>query len=216
MNNGVSVPNPIRARNQFRANVPNGLEATAQPLYDFAAYAAAGQTSLTFFQTPMGSGGKTAADTNMQLAGQLPSPQQFLLNSIEVIFYPGVSPTPAAAAVNSEFVNDVWAVGKGGVLSLQVMSKQQLQMAPIQSFPPSNCMQVDAALSDTTTAAATRLNTTQYACWRGPVFKVAPIMILASQNFSVTLTWPAAVALPSTVAGRIGIRLNGILYRAIN
>jgi len=40
-----------------------------------------------------------------------------------------------------------------------------------------------------------------------------PVRLAPQQNFNVTLNWPAAVALPSTVAGRIGIVLDGLPYR---
>ena len=75
---------------QFAVTKPGQIEATAQSLYDFQTYAAAGQTSLQFFQTPKGQGGKTAADTNLEQAGQLPAGKNFLVTSIEVKFYPGV------------------------------------------------------------------------------------------------------------------------------
>lgn len=209
-----NIMNPKAALAQFGVQVPDTMEAIAQPLYDFQAYAAAGQTSLTFFQTPNGAGGKTIDDTNMLLAGQLPAPQMFLMDSIEVVFFPGVSPTPAIGATVSQFVNDVWAVGKSGTLTLQVMSKTQVQTAPLGAFPPGQGFDVSAALSDTTTAAAARLSVINYANFKGPKYKVAPMLIKNSQNFSVTLSWAAAVPLPSAVAGRIGIKLNGILYRA--
>jgi hypothetical protein len=213
--NNIAVPSPRRATNKYRVNVPAGLEAIEQPLYDYQTYAALGQTNLTFFATPMGQGGKTIDDTNMQLAGQLPAPQQFLCKSISLEFFPGVSPTPAVGATVSQFVNDVWAVGKSGTLTFSALSKNILQMAPLSNFPNKSRMNVSAALADTTTAAASRLSVINYAAWAGPTFEIAPIMILPNQNFQVTLTWAAAVPLPSAAAGRIGIKLNGILYRAV-
>ena len=212
---GARTVDPARARAQFQANIPGNLEAVHQPLYHYQAYAAAGQNTLTFFQTPYGQLANGILDTNMTQPGQLPAPQQFLLTGISVVFFPGVSPGAATGASPSEFINDVWAVGKGGILTLNVLSKQYCQMAPLGEFSPDFRMDVSAALSDTTTAAASRLTEVSYASWVGPKFKVAPIMLLPSQNFSVTLTWPTVVALPSTVAGRIGVRLEGTLYRAV-
>lgn len=211
----MKMISPNRASEQFRVNVPGAAEGIRQPLYDYQEYAAAGQTSLTFFATPAGSNSKTKADTNMTLAGQLPAPQSFLLQQIEIDFFPGVSPTPAKAATASAFLNDVWAVGKGGLLTLNIMSKVELELAPLNNFPCVNRISGFAAASDVTAAAAAQLQVINYGAWGGPVFKVAPMLIKSSQNFSVVLSWPTAVALPSTVAGRIGVKLGGVLYRAV-
>jgi len=34
-----------------------------------------------------------------------------------------------------------------------------------------------------------------------------------NQNFDITLTWPTAVALPSGQNARLGVVMDGILYR---
>ncbi|MGZ7265373.1 hypothetical protein ACXWP3_09695, partial [Streptococcus pyogenes] len=60
---------PTRAElSKYSVNRP-GWEAIKQSLYDYQAYAAAGQTNLTFFALPVGQSSKTLSDTNMTLAG---------------------------------------------------------------------------------------------------------------------------------------------------
>ncbi len=71
---------------QYDVNRRGEYEGIRQTLYDSAAYAAAGQTQLQFFQIPQGQSSKTIADTNMKSAGQLPQPQHFLVESIEIHF----------------------------------------------------------------------------------------------------------------------------------
>lgn len=202
---------------QYAVNQPGAREGIYAPLYDFQKYDKAGQTSLTFFQTPNGSGGKTLADTNMTNAGVLPAPQYFVVNTIEVIFYPGASPAEGGltSATVNEFVNDVYAVSKSGYLEFTIGSKPYTQDAPLGMFPPCTRLGGFAALTDATTAAANLLTQVSYASAAGATYNIVPLTIPTQQNFSVKLSWPSVVALPSGVDGRIGVRLGGFLYRSV-
>jgi hypothetical protein len=194
-------------------------EVIRQTLYDFQTYAQAGQTQLSFFQVPVGQSSKTKADTNMQLAGQLPFPQKFVAQSIEVAFFPGVNPGAAAAAPATVeiFVNDVWTVMKSGWLRFLVGQKDYVVEAPIGRFPTKAC-RLDgwSSQSDTTTAGATQLNRLSYATFGGRPYPVSPwVKLDTSINFSVELNWPAAVALNAgDTTARIGVILDGLLVRA--
>jgi hypothetical protein len=211
---------PTRAQlSKFSVNRP-GWEAVRQSLYDFTAYAAAGQTSLSFFQQPVGQSSKTLSDTNMTLAGQLPKNQEFLVQSIEVQFFP-TTPTVAAAMPSffgaeaaQVLINDVYIVGRSGNVNLTIGSKPYLQEAPIGKFPPKTHMCVDAALADATTAGAALQTRTGFAYWAGRPYVLDPAALLLpeNQNFSVTLSWPEGVQAISN-PGRIGVILDGILYR---
>jgi hypothetical protein len=206
----------IRGINRYNVNRP-GFEAVEQPLYDYQTYASAGSTQLQFFQIPKGQSSKTFADTNMTSAGQLAQPQTFIIETIQVEFFPGVDPSPAndAAApfAASQGVNDAWKVMKSGWLELFIGSKAYLDLGPLMRFPAATGFQVSSAMTMATTTAATdSYNVTQVGRASGPVFKLrAPIRLEANQNFSVTLNWPTAVSV-STDA-RIGVLLGGILYR---
>ena len=187
-----------------------GMEAISQDLYDYQAYAAAGQTNLSFFQLPIGQGGKTLADTNMTSASSLPQSQMFLATGIRVDFMPGnvASATGAIVAANA---NDVKLVGESGSLTFVIGSKTYHQGAPLKVYPVGYRLDGAFALSDTTTAAAARVTKIDLAYFGGEPRQINPVMIPSNETFSVTLQWPAAVAV--SVAGRIGVRLDGVLFR---
>lgn len=214
---------PIRSFSdiqKYQVNRSQEFEVTRQTLYDFQTYANAGQTSLTFFQIPIGQSGKTIADTNLELAGQLPAPKHFVVESIEVVFYPGPLPVEVDTAVTDvEHVNDVYTVAKSGSLNFFIGSKSYLQEAPIGRFPPKTRLDADFGFAlqqfQATAADAVSQVSGNYAAMSGRPYFLSPynIALMPTQNFNVSLTWPSAVALPSGVDGRIGIVLDGALVR---
>lgn len=207
---------PTQLQNLQNLNVvrPGQVEALNEPLYDFGTYAAAGQTQLAFFATPRGQSGKTYGDTNMELAGSLSAGNQFEVRAIEIAFFPGVAIAGVAApATVPEFADDVYKVYSSSAwIEINVLNKTY-QRIPLCLAPPSTRENINAALSDTTTAGAGQRTAINYAAWCGPVFQVTPFQILNNMNFGVTLNWSAAVPLPSGQAGRIGVILRGIKYR---
>lgn len=201
---------------QFDVNRRGEYEGIRQTFYDYNTYDSAGQTSLQFFQIPKGQGGKTIADTNMTSAGQLPQPQHFLVESIEILLFPGVLPVAEAAAAptESEFTNDMYTVSKSGSLDFFIGSKSYLQEAPIGRFPPKTKMQPEFAVHFTQAVAADQQITMDYSAWVGrPYYLDPPVLLVPNQNWNVTLSWPTLVPLPSGEDARIGVVLDGILYR---
>ena len=203
---------------KYNVNRP-GWEAVRQSLYDFTSYAAAGQTTLNFFATPNGQGGKTLSDTNMTLAGQLPAAQEFLVNSIEVLFFPTVpvvaadNPAAFGVAAIANAVNDVYKVARTGNLVLTIGSKPFLTEAPLGRFPAKTHFQVDGAVSQGGVVADTAQRVTYaYAAGRPYLLSPADLRLTSSQNFSVTLNWPEGLQ-TITNPGRIGVIMDGILYR---
>lgn len=197
-----------------------GWEAIRQTLYHYQAYAQVGQSQLTFFQQPQGQGGTTASDTNMTLAGQLPKNQEFLIQSIEVVFLP-TTPTVAAqmpaafgAQAIAQIVNDAYIVGRSGNLQLQIGAKPYLQEAPIGRFPAKARFSLDAALADVTSAAANLQSRIAFGAWGGRPYLLSPadLLLPENQNFSITLNWPEGVQAIANPA-RIGVVLDGFLYR---
>jgi len=197
-----------------------------QPLYDFTAYNLNGQAALTFFNEPVGgTNNKTLEDTNMEAAGQLPRGKEFLIESIEVLFFPGVEVSSEAVVatagvpVSTEFADDMYDIGKSGALQLFIGSKSYLDVAPLMRFPQTTGMRVDAAHGigggDSAAAVTAKHISTEYAVWAGRPFELDPVIVLpANQNFKVTLSWPTAVVpTPSGAAGRIGVMLNGVMRR---
>jgi hypothetical protein len=199
----LSVYNPNRA---------DATEAIWQPYYDFQTYATTGATSMIFFQTPSGQGGKTFADTNMVSAGQFPAPTAFLCTAIMVAFFPGAntSITGTAAAASANF-NDVVSLANGGYLEFTIGSKVYLRDAPLGKFAPNftvNGISAVALASGATTIAQTQ---TGFARAAGRYYEITPFLVPQNQNFNISLYWPTAVTV--TNAGRIGLIMDGFYYR---
>lgn len=197
---------------KYNVNRAGQIEGIRQSLYDFQTYAQAGQTSLTFFQIPVGQSNKTLADTNMEAAGALPAPKRFLIESIEIHFFPGNAVSAFGAQAAAENINDVYDVAKSGWLDLFIGSKSYLTEAPLGRFPSSSGLGIFGAFADATTAGANMQSRIDYARFGGKVYQMEPpILLVPTQNFKVTLNWPTAVAINANA--RIGVVMNGILYR---
>lgn len=222
MNGRGQIPD-LAELQAFAVNRKGQYEGIRQSLYDFQTYAAAGQTSLSFFQVPVGQGGKTIADTNIEVSGTLPQPKHFLVESIEVYLYPGVDIANlqsggAGTVTETEFSNDIYAVAQSGSLNYFIGSKTYLEEAPLNRFPPKVCLKTDAAYAfqqkQTAAADSEIAFTFDYGTFSGRPYFINPAtLLIPTQNFKVSLNWPAAVALPSGQDARIGVVLDGILYR---
>lgn len=204
----------------------DGWEGIRQTLFDSAIYPAAGSTQLSFFSTPIGQGTsaftgvKTASDTNMTLAGQLPANQYFLATAIEVLFLPA-TPTvtagmPAAfgAQAVAASVNDAYIFRRSGNFNLTVGSKPYLQDAPMMKFPATADFKIDAALADVSSAAASLQSRIAYGRSEGRPYILNPgnILIPSNQNFGVTLSWPEGLQAIANPA-RVMVSFQGYLYR---
>lgn len=223
--------------NANRVTNPNQSEMVRQRLYDWQLYPGAGSPQLSFFSQPVGQGfttalggtagqAKTLMDTNQEIGGTLPSGKQFLIESIEVVFFPGsVSTantyTPAApltfAAVNAAAVglqvSDVNQFYQSGMLELNVLSKNYLRETPMLCFPPKCHLEVSAAVS--TNSATTAISALTSARAEGRPYYVDPNITLQSAvNFEVLIRYPSAVAMPSGFNGRVGVILDGYVQRA--
>lgn len=220
--NGVPSYDSLSAYNVNR----DGWEAIKQSLYDSQAYAAAGATSLSFFQLPVGQGtgfggaAKTFSDTNILSPGQMPANQEFLIQSVEVSFFP-TTPTVAAqmpaafgAQAIAQIVNDAYIFYRAGNLNLIIGSKSYLQEGPLLRFPPKAYFEVHAALADVTTAGANLQSRIAYATARGRPYMLQPanLRLVSNQNFNCQLSWPEGLQAITNPA-RIFVILDGILYR---
>jgi len=198
-----------------------------EPLYDFNSYiATTGHLTLSFFATQVGqgttsapgaTGTKTIADTNMDSGGQLGKGNQFYMTGVEILFFPGIDPGrgAVAAARVGEFVDDVYNVGKSGVLTFKVGSgRTYIEQGPLMLFPPSTRLAVQSAITtaeaNTATSAFAEVN---YASFSGEVYTIVPLLLDANQVFTFVISWPAAVTLVSGANARIGARLRGYRIR---
>jgi hypothetical protein len=223
--------------NSRRVTNPDQSEVFRQRLYDYQLYATAGVAQQTFFAVPVGQGitsaiggvvgsPKTKSDTNMDVGSTLPSGLAFLIESIEVPFWPGVSAvantfTPfsvslfavAAAAAVAASANDANTFYQSGRLELNVLQKIYLTETPLMAFPPKTYLSGDYATSSTSaTVGQSALATTRAS---GRSYYIDPnITLQPAVNFNVTLNWPAAVVTGSGFNARVGVVLDGVFMRA--
>jgi hypothetical protein len=199
---------------QYNPNRPDQVEGLKWSLYDSLTYATTGQSQLTFFQQPQGgTANKTLANTDMTAAGALPAPQSFLITGIQLFFFPGDLISTYGAGAASAFINDTYKFWtQPAWLELFIGSKPYLDEAPLLKFPPANGMSGFAGISDSTTAGAAQQSQIGYASAGGMPYEVnPPVLLVATQNFKVTLNWPALVTI--TAAATVYCNLTGFLYR---
>lgn len=223
--------------NSRRVTNPAQSEIVRQRFYDYQLYPTAGVTQLAFFQQPIGQGittalggtvgtGKTLWDTNLELGGTLPSGKAFMIESIEVVFFPGSAATAntytaaspalfnatAAAAVSSQLA-DVNSFYQSGMLELNILSKNYLRETPLIAFPPKTVFNLDAAYASNSATTAELGAVNMRAAGR-PYYIDPTIALQPAVNFEVLLRFPAAVATPSGFNGRVGVILDGYFMRA--
>lgn len=234
---GVTPPRSLAELAAYGIFVPDAIQSIRQPLYDRLIYPVAGQTQLRFFQLPQGQGTtssiggaaatKTLDDTNMEAAGQLPSPKAFLATSIEVIADPGsVSGGQVWSPIDIAFISNASAASVGivpeldaanslnlvlisGWLDFFVGSASYLQASRSDSFPAKSYVSSDTSIAVSGNLGFSGLQATR-AVGR-PFYLNPPILLMPNVNFVVTLNWPVAVAINQNA--RVTVRLDGILYR---
>lgn len=223
---------PILTRDQLAAHRAqlSTQDVIWSPLYDFQSYGTQGGTQFTFFSSPIGqgttsspgaTGSKTIADTNMNSAGQLTKGNEFYQTGLEILLFPGAATTFGPGEVTTEantgrFVNDIYAIGKAGTLKQTVGSDRiYVNDGPLNMFPPVTRLAIAAALAvgNAATTNTATLDQIDYGVWSGEPYAITPIYIEANQGFQVQLNFPVAVAPPSAIAPRVGVRLRGYLIR---
>jgi len=221
--------------NARRVTNPGQSEIIRQRLYDYQLLSNSGSTQLSFFQQPVGSGLTTALggtvgavktlwDTNMTLGGTLPSGQAYMIESIEVVFFPGSVTTSntytpigmsvfnaTAAATVAAAANDVNNFYQSGMLELNILSKNYLRETPLLAFPPKANFNLDAALSSNS-ATTGEVALLQARAAGRPYYIDPSISLQPAVNFEVVIKWPAAVAL--SFNSRVGVILDGYFMRA--
>lgn len=201
-------------------------DAIWNPLYDYQTYPNAGALNFTFFSVQKGqgttsafggAGAKTILDTNMQAPGQMPAGNKFLVEGIEIEFWPGSTPglNAAAAPTAAQFArnwDDVYTVLRNGALVFNIQNRDYVTDAPLMKFPTTTRLTGVAAYSETANATAT-FGQIEYAAGVGAAYSITPVLLDSNFAFSVVVSFPALIPLPSAVDGRIGCRLAGRLIR---
>lgn len=194
---GLSTDSPASWFGRNRVNIPGMTEVIWQPLYDYQTKTAAATALQRFFLEPQGQAGKTIADTNMEIAGQIPKGQAFLCTGIQVELYPAV----AIGGTTSEFADDVYNFYNSGYLRFTIGSKDFVQQGNLMKFAPVNRLDIDAATGEAQGYV--------YAAAAGREFATSGLLLESNQNFNVDLGELSAVSADC----KIGVTLNGYLGR---
>ncbi|MGH6795931.1 MAG: hypothetical protein ACREDH_12240 [Methylocella sp.] len=213
------------------------VEVIKQSLYDTVIYPTAGLAQMLFFQNPIGQGlsaspgnaglPKALSDTDLQLPGQLPAPQAFWVDSIEVDFQPGSSAAAntfalqipgafaaVAIATLQAGAHDVNAFYSTGALQFTIGTKPYLQEAALLRFPPKARFEYDVAVASNSATTAEVVKEKLKA--GGRPYNLTPgLPIMTSMNFNVSLLWPVIVPTPSGFNGAVRVILDGWLFRAV-
>jgi hypothetical protein len=160
----------------------------------------------------------------MTLPGSLASGSAYMVESIEVVFFPGSVQTSntytpigmsvfnatASAAVNAA-LNDTNTFYQSGLLEFNILSKNYLRETPLLAFPPKANFALDAAVASNSATTAEVALAQARASGR-PYYIDPAISIQPAVNFEVVLKWPAATALAFNA--RVGVILDGYFMRA--
>ena len=209
-------PNVKQILQMYGAYASGVVEAHYQPLYSMLAYPSAGQANFSFFTT--GSTPATLNTTNLPgNGGQLPSPINYLILGVEVIFKSGLTPGSIVTTSGETAADDYYAAidNDVGYFELKIGTKPYLQVAPLSALGESDSPTYNVALSAATTASATTINNVagNFVPARQSA-GITPLLLKSNESFYVTITYPGGkVALPSGKAGVIGVRLNGYQYQ---
>lgn len=190
----------------------NYLDTIAETLFDRQTYPANPSWDKKFFQTPMGQNGKTEAETNMYLAGQLPREQRFLVYALDIVFL------PSAGLSKEQRRADINAVARAGLVEFRIQDRVYAKAAPLAAVPAAVYWSKDKNASEDSNFIETmraqlseQFAETDYGAFGGKPFDMVPLFIESMDSFEVRVTKLAP--LPSGEDGTLWCRLHGRLMR---
>jgi hypothetical protein len=183
------------------------LDVIIEPRYDTVTILAAGALNLTYFALPIGQGAtnfgaatvtKSLADTNMDLAGQLPAGYNFFITGFRV--------QPAFTMTNIDATT--WSAG--GVFTFTIGSKPFLRV-PIDTIPAG--VGPFGTFGTAGLAAAGGMTSHGWpALSNGYVIARKPLELAQTQNFQVVLSWVTVKPVTSVVVGQAAAGLPVRVY----
>jgi hypothetical protein len=182
------------------------IDTIAQPLYDTVVLPMAGATKLTFFALPLGqgttafgTGAKHLGDTNMDLAGQLPSGFAFQIQGFRL-------------ATPWNFLNIDAAVYINGAAFRFFVGAKEFLRVPARTIPAGN----GSWISGTGVAAVgqTSFNSGWPSMQNGFSIGRKPVTLGPTENFSITLEWQGGVQALSALVP-LTVYVDGYLGRPV-
>lgn len=187
--------------------VPGVWEDILQPIYDTVTIPAAGTNLLTFFALPLGQGQssfgaagvtKTYADTNLNLASQLPAGFSLQVLGLRMQF-----PWLVTMA-------DVQSAFNGAVLEFEVGAKVFLRI-PAQCIPAGNG---PAGIAFQAAAATDALINNGWPDVRNALgMSRKPLLLSPTSNFSVRISWPSGLGSGAVTTAIVGAAVAGLPVR---
>jgi hypothetical protein len=196
------------------AALTKGREVIHAMLWDTLLFTNATTLQLIFFQQTMAA--LTPDVTNMQNAGMLPFPKKFLIRALR--FFVKQRPESVidgGAGVILDAYSNVALLANTGVLSINIGDKE-FGRYPLRSIPPGNAPDPHIAVIDVGSAGIVGGTVAygQNGLPSSPPFTLAvPLLIETSQNFNVTLSWPAVITLTRNT--NLCVCLEGDEIRAV-
>ena len=200
-------------------------EAILQPLYHYKNLAAAAVSPLTFFGVQQGGSDPdtgavaSAEDTNMKQAGALPRTNRFLVQKIRVPIIPVTTlVTPVSGAVpvaaTEDLSDDIARLVYRGRLIFTIMTKPYLEIAPLGECAAGYGLTGMMGLASFQTSNLQKVVVNNGGTLPDAGRKVM-LPLTDNSTFNVIVDFPKAT-LTLAVAVRIGVVLDGVLYRPEN
>lgn len=195
---------------QFNSQYP-GREVIDGALWDTLLFTSAATTLLTFFNNTRA----TIDLSNMTQAGQLPSPDSFLVRAIRIFFKnrPESQNSTAAATVQTGSTDDIRRVLENAALIFNIGQKDY-GIYPAVTIPAGGGVWGTMGISNVLIAGS---NVDWANNGRPHIYNTftlgKPVLIKSQINFNVQLFWNAALALVRNV--NIMVVLDGDRIRAI-
>ena len=170
------------------------------PIWDSVSIATAGTTVLNFFTVPIG-GTKTALDTNLKAAGQIPNGSLYDVNAIGF----GLRNSAATPIVSDEFREIIYT----GWLEFLIENQTWFE-APLSKLPFGGG---DWGAFGSMTVAAGNVSQTNGLPAYDAMYKLnRAIRIAKNVSFAARINWPTA---PTPAVAIFGVVvLHGIAWRA--
>lgn len=194
-----------------RSSVPGLSDQIWSPLYDFERIEVL-SPELHFFQRPIGAPGmepKTDADTNMCLAGHLPTGQHFIATGIRVMFVPDFE---AHRGRYKQDLQDYKRVLLGGHLEFVIQNRVYSAGAPLARFPA--CLPLFSDIDEKTFRRYLRKRILLRA-QKLNYFAIVPVYVQANQFFRVSIRYPDKQRFRLNAPGRLGVILDGHIIRPV-
>lgn len=229
MNKVQTFSNDLEAlsymQSRFGTSFFEQYEYLRYPFYSYQPYLEAGGNVFNFFNQTVG-GTITQADTNMQTAGAFQGGWYFLVMAIQTKWRLLTNPlTTFNGNDSTTIVSDLlMGFAQAGVLTWNINSFQYLSLPKPFLYAPTADGPPDLAWGGANSASISHPPYATQNSRRRGLLLTRPVLIEPNQTFQIQISFPGG-AVPvigtgitddSTNPLKIGVQLDGILYRPVS